>query len=127
MKADRLAQAPGTRRRILLRVIAGALAATPVLFGLIRAISTGSDARYLWLAGAALVGSAAVMVIRPDTAEPVRVSVGRGLGAVAAGAVCAAAAALFQGANAGPGVAIVAIGFGLCTGSSAVLAFLARR
>ena len=97
------------------------------MFGLIRAISTGTDVRYLWLAGAALVGSAAVMVLKPDRAEPVRVSVGRALSAVAAGAACAAAASLLQGATAGPGVAIVAIGFGFCTGVSAGLAFLSRR
>ena len=97
------------------------------MFGLIRAISTGTDVRYLWLAGAALVGSAAVMVLKPDRAEPVRVSVGRALSAVAAGAACAAAASLLQGATAGPGVAIVAIGFGFCTGAGAVLAFLSRR
>lgn len=125
--ADRGAQAAGERRRLLVRVAAVGFAGVPVMFGVIRAISTGSDVRYLWLAGAALIGSAAVMVIRPDTTEPVRVSVGRALGAVVAGAVCAAAASLLQGAKAGPGVAIVALGFGFCTGVSAVLLFLARR
>ncbi|MFA6167513.1 MAG: hypothetical protein WC700_12920 [Gemmatimonadaceae bacterium] len=125
--ADRGTLSPGGRRRLFLRVIAVGFAGVPVMFGLIRAISTGSDVRYLWLAGAALVGSAAVMVVKPDTTEPGRVSVGRALGAVAAGAVCATAASLLQGARAGPGVAIVAIGFGFCTGASAVLAFLARR
>ncbi len=34
------------------------LAAVPVMFGLIRAVNTGSDdVRYLWLAGAAILGS----------------------------------------------------------------------
>ncbi|MHB1095752.1 MAG: hypothetical protein ACYC3F_06230 [Gemmatimonadaceae bacterium] len=125
--ADRGALSPGERRRSLLRVTAVVFAGIPVVFGLIRAISTGHDLRYLWLAGAALVGSAAVMVVRPDTAEPVRVSVGRTLGAVAAGVVGAVAASLLQGAKAGPGVAIVAVGFGLCTGASAALAFCSRR
>lgn len=125
--ADRGALSAGGRRRLLRRVAAVGFAGIPVLFGLIRAISTGSDVRYLWLAGAALVGSAAVLAVKPDTAEPVRVSVGRALGAVAAGAVCAAAASLLQGAKAGPGVAIVAVGFGFCTGAGAVLAFLSRR
>lgn len=127
MMADQHIPAFGRRRRRLLRVTSALFAAVPVMFGLIRAISTGSDVRYLWLSGAALLGSAAVMVVNRDEAEPGRVSVGRAWVAVAAGAACAAAAALLQGARAGPGVAIVAMGFGLCTGSSAVLAFLARR
>src|SRR5512133_2671626 len=125
--ADQGAQSTGRGRRLLLRVIAVGFAGVPVMSGVIRAIRTGSDVRYLGLAGASLIGSAAVMVIRPDTTEPVRVSVGRALGAVVAGAACAAAASLLQGAKAGPGVAIVALGFGLCTGASVVLAFLSRR
>ena len=124
---ERGGRSPGERRRLLLRVTAVVFAGIPVMFGLIRAISTGTDVRYLWLAGAALVGSAAVMVLKPDRAEPVRVSVVRALGAIAAGTVCAAVAALVQGAKVGPGVAIVAVGFGLCTGVSAALAFLSRR
>jgi hypothetical protein len=114
------------RRRTRLVVTSVLLAAIPVLFGLVRAISTGSDVRYLWLSGASLIGSAAVMVFRPDPATTARVSVGRALLAVVAGAAGAAAAALLQGAKAGPGVAIVALGFGLCTGAGAVLARLAR-
>jgi len=48
-------------------------------------------------------------------------------GAVAAGAGCAAATAIFLGGTAGPGVAIVAGAFGLCTGTSMVLGTIARR
>ena len=43
------------RRRLLL-LTSVFLAAVPVTFGLIRAVSTGDDVRYLWLAGAAILG-----------------------------------------------------------------------
>jgi hypothetical protein len=103
------------------------LAAVPVTFGLIRAVSTGNDVRYLWVAGAAILGSMAVMPLWRGSADPARVSLRRALGAVAAGALCAAATAVLMGAAAGPGVAIVALAFGLCTGASAFFATLAQR
>ncbi|MGK2960956.1 MAG: hypothetical protein ACSLFK_02280 [Gemmatimonadaceae bacterium] len=112
------------RRRLYLvgSVILGAL---PVTFALIRAITTGNDLRYFWLAGAALIGSMAVMLIGRDKSRQRRVSVGRGLGAVIAGAAGAITAALLQGGRAGLGVAIVGISFGVCTGLAAVSASLA--
>ena len=113
-------------RRLLL-VVSVLLAAVPVTFGLIRAINTGDDFRYLWLAGAAIVGSMVVMTLRAGASAPAHVSPGRALGAVAAGAACAAAAAVLMGARVGPGVAIVASAFGVCSGTSAVLVTLARR
>ena len=38
------------------------LLALPVAFGIIRVVDTGDDVRYLWLAGAAIVGSLAVVM-----------------------------------------------------------------
>jgi hypothetical protein len=103
------------------------LAAVPVTFGLIRAVSTGDDVRYLWLAGAAILGSMVAMRRWPGASGPAHVSLRRAVGAVAAGSACAAATSVLLGARAGPGVAIVAIAFGLCTGTSAVFATLARQ
>ncbi len=102
------------------------LAAVPVAFGLIRAVSTGDDVRYLWLAGAAILGSMVAMRSGRGASGPAHVSLGRAVGAVAAGSASAAAAALLMGTTAGPGLAIVAVSFGLCTGASAVLAAIAR-
>ena len=96
-------------------------------FGLIRAVRTGDDVRYLWLAGAAILGSIMVMPLGRVAAGSAPVSLRRALGAVAAGALCAAATAVLMGATAGPGVAIVALAFGLCTGTSALFATLARQ
>jgi hypothetical protein len=115
------------RRRRLLLLASVVLAAVPVTFGLIRAVSTGDDVRYLWLAGAAILGSMVVMSLRRGSSGPAQVSLRRALGAVAAGTLCAAATAVLMGATAGPGVAIVAVAFGLCTGTSALLATLARQ
>ena len=118
---------PDSPRYQLSLLVAVLLAAAPVIFGLVRAINTGDDFRYLWLAAAAILGSLVVMVPGYGASGPARVSPGRAASAVAAGAACAAAAAISLGATAGPGVAIVAVGFGLCTGTSAVLLTLARR
>jgi hypothetical protein len=118
---------PSTRRRRLLRIASVLAAAVPVTFGLIRAVSTGDDVRYLWLAVAAILGSMVVMHVGRGASDPAHISVRRALAAVVAGAVSAAATAILMGATAGPGVAIVAVAFGLCTGTSAVLATLARQ
>jgi hypothetical protein len=102
------------------------LAALPVAFGVIRAVSTGNDLRYLWLAGAAILGSMVAVRSGQAASGPAHVSLGRALGAVVAGSASAAAAALLMGTTAGLGMAIVAVSFGLCTGASAVLATIAR-
>ena len=111
-----------SRRRVLL-LAAVLLGAAPVVFGVIRATTTGNDFRYLWLAAAAIVGS---MLVLPFWRHAGHLSVWRGCGTVAAGALSAAAVAILTGAKAGPGIAIVASAFGLCTGTSGVLATLSR-
>jgi hypothetical protein len=120
-------QAPDSQRHHLLLLVAVLLAGVPVLFGFVRAINTGDDFRYLWLAASAIVGSLAVMIPGYRAPRPARVSLARAAGAIGAGAGCAAATAIFLGATAGPGVAIVAGAFGLCTGISMVFGTVARR
>ena len=122
-----MTQVPDSQRHHMLLLVAVLLAAVPVLFGFVRAINTGDDFRYLWLAASAIVGSLAVMAPGYRAQSPARVSPGRAVGAVAAGAGCAAATAIFLGGTAGPGVAIVAGAFGLCTGTSMALGTVARR
>ena len=121
-----MTQVPDSRRHHLF-LVAVLLAVVPVLFGFVRAINTGEDFRYLWLAASAIVGSLAVMVPGYRAPRHARVSLARAAGAIAAGAACAAATAILLGATAGPGVAIVAGAFGLCTGTSAILGTVARR
>jgi len=117
---------PGLRRRSLLLLSSALSAAVPVSFGLIRAVRTGNDFRYLWMAAAATLAAYAVTRLWRGTAAPADVSVGRALGAVVGATACAAATALFLGATAGSGIAIVSFAFGVCSGVSAVLATLAR-
>lgn len=114
-------------RRLLFLAASVLLALVPVAFGVIRAITTGQDRRYLWLAVAAILGSMAIALFGQGSAGHARVSPGRTLAAVAAGAICAGITAILMGAKAGPGVAIVAISFGLCTGVSAMFARIARQ
>ena len=59
-------------------------------------------------------------------AVPVIFGLIRAVAAVAAGTACAAGAAMALGGTAGPGLAIVALGFGLCSGTSAVLSRLSN-
>jgi hypothetical protein len=100
--------------------------AVPVAFGVIRAVTTGNDFRYLWLAGAAIVGSMIVTPLWHRVNGPA-FWVGCTSTAVAAGAISAAAVAMVMGNAAGLGLAVVAISFGLCTGTGASLAAFARR
>ena len=118
---------PSSRRNQLAFLASALLAAVPVAFGLIRAVSTGDDLRYLWMAGAAFLGATAVIVLRRGAADPARVSRRRAVGAMAGGATCAAVIGLLQGATALPGVAIVSAAFGFCSGASGVLLALARQ
>jgi hypothetical protein len=113
-------------RRRLTVVAATLFAMVPVAFGVIRAVSTGTDIRYLWLAGAAILGSMGVMALMGGASAGGHLSLLRALAAAAAGAICAGVTAILMGATAGPGVAIVAMAFGLCTGTSAMFATLAK-
>ncbi len=114
-------------RQQLLLLMAVLFGAVPVIFGLVRAVNTGDDFRYLWLAAAAMLGSLVVVMVRPGAPAGPRVSPGRAVAAVGVGAGCAAATAIVLGTTPGPGLAIVAVAFGICTGTSAVLGALARR
>lgn len=108
-------------------VASAVLAIVPVAFGVIRAVTTGADLRYLWLAGVAILGSMGVMALMGGASGGGHVSLLRALAAAAAGAICAGVTAILMGATAGAGVAIVAMAFGLCTGTSAMFATLAKR
>ena len=111
----------------MLRLASVILLAIPVAFGVIRLVTTGSDTRYLWLAAAAIAASLAVALPARASSRP-SMPVARTLLSVAAGSLSATAAAMLMGTKAGLGIAIVAISFGLCTGTGAVLlAEWARR
>ncbi len=113
-----------SRRRPLLLLTSALIAAVPMGFGLIRAVSTGSDFRYLWMAAVSLVAALAVTMLGRTASSDV--TVGRALGSVVCAAGCAAVAGALQGARSITSIAIVAVAFGLCSGVGAVLFAVAR-
>ena len=94
-----------------MRLLGAALALIPLAFGLIRAMTTGSDLRYLWLA--LVVGGASALTLRyTRSARPLaRVAL-----SVVVSGLSGVACALAQGAASLPAVAVVVAGFAVCSG-----------
>ena len=102
----------------LLSILFGAV---PFAFALVRAVRTGDDLRYLWVAFAALLGAAMAM----RRAQRMRTSL-LGLTAFVLATLFAAAVALLLGTQFGPGVLLVGSGYGACLAASCVLHALAH-
>jgi peptidoglycan/LPS O-acetylase OafA/YrhL len=100
------------------------LGAVPFAFALVRAVRTGWDLRYLWVALAALLGATMAMAMRK--ANRTRTSLGLALTAFVFATLLATAVALFLGTQFGPGVLLVGSGFGGCLAASCVLYALAH-
>ena len=99
------------------------IAAVPFAFAGIRLATTGNDFRYLWMAAASTFCAVAILArpSAPAVANGWRI----GLAAISA-ALGAAGIAIALGARAGPGIAIVAGSFGLCSAVGTGLAVRAR-
>ena len=93
--------------------------AVPFAFALVRAVRTGDDFRYLWLALASLLGAAIAVAIGKK--RRTRASVALGFTAFVLATLFATTAALFLGTQFGPGLLVVASGFGCCSAASSVL------
>ena len=100
------------RRRVSL--VAIACAATPFAFGLIRAVTTGYDVRYLWLALASLAGAIAVIAVARPSAKGARTAIAVSAGVFVVATLCAIVVALLMGTTLGPGLLVVGAAFGLC-------------
>ena len=98
--------------------------AVPFAFALVRAVRTGDDLRYLWVALAALLGATIAMAI--GNARRTRSSVSLGLSAFVLATLSATMAALSLGTQFGPGLWVVGSGFGGCLAASSVLHALAH-
>ena len=98
--------------------------AVPLAFALVRAVRTGDDLRYLWVALAALLGATIAMAMR--NARRMRTSLGLGLTAFVLATLLATAMALLLGTQFGPGVLLVVSGYGACLAASCVLYALAH-
>jgi hypothetical protein len=91
----------------------------PFAFALVRAVRTGDDLRYWWVALAALLGATIAMAI--GKARRTWTLLGLALTAFVLATLLATAVALFLGTQFGPGVWLVGSGFGGCLAASSVL------
>ena len=103
-----------------IHIVAIVLAASPFLFGLMRAFSSRHDFRMLWMAFAAFLGAGAVMATGKLRGRRPTFVIARSAAALAIATLLATATAVQLGATAAPG--IVAVSFVLSLGSTAGLA-----
>ena len=101
--------------------------ALPVAFALIRAVRTGYDLRYLWVALASLVGAAAVMAVGRRYGRTPPMAVALSAAALVAAMLLALLAALLLGTQPGAGILVVAFAFALCCAAGCLLHLLASR
>jgi hypothetical protein len=106
--------------------LSGLFAAVPFAFAVVRAIRTGDDFRYLWVALASLLSALAVMVVaKADGRGPI-VAAARSAWVFVVATLVAVFAAWLLGARVGPGSLLVGSAFGLCYAASCALNVLAR-
>jgi hypothetical protein len=98
--------------------LAAIVAAIPVVFGLVRAIQTGTDVRYLVTALVSLIAAAASYHLGSDRSHAVVLPPAA---TFAVATAASAAAAFAQGARSWGAVWMVTAGFSLCTTAGAVL------
>jgi hypothetical protein len=110
----------------LLRVFAVVFAAIPFAFGMIRAITTGADVRYVWVALAGMCGGMMATAVargyRGALYLPALTA-----GVFVTSGVLAVFAALLLGTRLGPGILVVAASFASCFAASSLSSALARR
>jgi CHASE2 domain-containing sensor protein len=99
-------------------------AAIPFAFGLIRAVSTGYDVRYLWMALASLLG-AVIAGRTASTRKPIGV-LALSAPVLIVATVVAGLAAFLLGARSVAAAGIVALAFGFCWAASYALYALSR-
>jgi hypothetical protein len=109
--------------RFAVKALGVLLAVVPFAFASMRLFATGVDLRYLWMAFVSTLCAAGVLLRSSSPTVPSRARTGL---ATIAAATCAAAAAIMLGATAGPGIAIVALAFGLCSALGTGLVLRAR-
>jgi hypothetical protein len=97
----------------------------PFLFGLLRAVISGNDLRYLWVAAASLFGAAAFTAATHAPSHRRRIALS--IGAFIVATLCSIAAAMLLGTRFGPGLLVVAASFGLCSAAGCTLFAITRR
>jgi predicted neutral ceramidase superfamily lipid hydrolase len=112
-------------RERLIFLIAIVFAVVPFAFGLIRAHTTGSDFRYLWVAIASFIG-VTVMTVGSARARTSTPSLTLPALVLLVATLAAAATAFLLGANSIPAVLVVALAYGLCFAASSALYIRSR-
>lgn len=104
------------------RFIGWIIAAVPLGFAFLRAATTGTDFRYLWVAIASTVSAGIVVMMSRRREEQPGGRFARVAIAVFAATAVSAAAAFAQGAGSVPAVLVVSFAFALCSGIGLSLA-----
>lgn len=112
------------QRRILTLSIA--FAAIPFAFALIRAVRTGSDFRYFWLAIASLLAAVVVTTAGKRCSTTFEEAVPLSAIAFLVATLSAVLTASLLGGRVGPGSLLVASAFGFCFAVSSLLYARAR-
>lgn len=116
-------RSPGQLIFLLASVLFSAI---PFAFAIVRALQTGTDLRYLWVALASFLGAAAVMTIgKARQRTPARV-LALSVVALIAAALFAGIVAFVVGARSALAMAVVAVGFGGCHAAGLGLYVLSR-
>ena len=105
------------------RLLALGAAALPVGFGALRALTTGTDFRYLMTALASLAAAAAIFALG---ASRVNSRWLLSCGALVGSTLVGAAVAFGQGASSAPAVWVVTVCFGACFTMSGTLGLFSR-
>jgi hypothetical protein len=89
-------------------------AAVPFAFALIRAVRTGYDYRYFWVAFASLIGAAGIVAISRGSRRSLPIAFALSAAAFVSSTLLAMVAAMLLGTRMGPGMLVVAASFGIC-------------
>ena len=99
----------------------------PFLFGLLRAGTTGSDFRYLWVAAASLTGAGVFTAAMGRRMRRPRMALALSAGSFVVAALCATAAGVVLGTRIGGGLLIVSSSFAFCCAVGCMLVAITRR
>ena len=99
------------------------LVAVPFVFGALRALSTGTDFRYVWIAVATTITGWIALKAGLSTNK---VALGRLMVAIVASTLVATAVGFAQGASSVPAVLVVGAGFAICSSVGFYLLFRGR-
>ena len=99
----------------------------PFLFGLLRAVMSGNDFRYLWVAAASLFGAGAFTATARLRMRRPRVAVALSIGSFIVAALCATVTGMLLGTRFGVGLLVVASSFAFCCAIGCMLFAITRR